>query len=505
MPIIYTYPSATPTASDLLIFSDVSATDPAKDTRKCTVGDIVDLAIASVPSDAGGTITSVKLDLASHTTDTGLRLWNTGGGTFSDTSQTYISGAAVFELGGKLGARNGGTGADTLTGVLKGNGTGAFTASDVILTAGGTQEVSGILPVTHGGIGIGATFTKGDILYASGVDAVVKLGIAGPGEILNVSSGGIPAWTLLGDAGIVTSVDVSGGSTGLVFTGGPINTTGTITLASGQLIVANGGTGAATFTAGSVLLGNGTSAITPTASMTNGQLLIGNTGNPPSLATLTAGPSGNITITNSSGGIEIESSGGGGIYSASGSLSGATVVTTGANDLTFTATTGDIIFNNNVSPNPAMWIDGATNSIGIGGNFNSGDQLSIYNQDLSGNTTALGIQGNNTVGDQKGIDIDISNTANENVGIKVNASGATSNYAIVTDGGNSGFGSVSPDDSAIVEMASETQGFLPPRMTTVQMNAITLPAKGLMVYDITTDQWMGNNGTPGSPNWVIIG
>jgi len=41
---------------------------------------------------------------------------------------------------------------------------------------------------------------------------------------------------------LVTSVDVSGGATGLVFSGGPITSTGTIT-ASGTLAVANGGTG----------------------------------------------------------------------------------------------------------------------------------------------------------------------------------------------------------------------------------------------------------------------
>lgn len=43
-------------------------------------------------------------------------------------------------------------------------------------------------------------------------------------------------------SGTVTSVNVSGGSTGLSFTGGPVTTTGTIT-ASGTLAIANGGTG----------------------------------------------------------------------------------------------------------------------------------------------------------------------------------------------------------------------------------------------------------------------
>jgi hypothetical protein len=61
-------------------------------------------------------------------------------------------------------------------------------------------------------------------------------------------------------AGTVTSIDVSGGTTGLTTSGGPVTTSGTITLA-GTLNVANGGTGATTLSSGYVLKGNGTSAV----------------------------------------------------------------------------------------------------------------------------------------------------------------------------------------------------------------------------------------------------
>jgi len=59
--------------------------------------------------------------------------------------------------------------------------------------------------------------------------------------------------------GTVTSVNASGGTTGLSFTGGPVTTSGTLTL-GGTLAVANGGTGATTLTG--VVIGNGTSAFT---------------------------------------------------------------------------------------------------------------------------------------------------------------------------------------------------------------------------------------------------
>ena len=42
--------------------------------------------------------------------------------------------------------------------------------------------------------------------------------------------------------------------------------------------------------------------------------------------------------------------------------------------------------------------------------------------------------------------------------------------------------------TAVVDINSTTQGFLPPRMTTTQKNAISTPAAGLVVYDITLNK-----------------
>lgn len=116
-------------------------------------------------------------------------------------------------------------------------------------------------------------------------------------------------------SGSVTSVNVSGGTTGLTTSGGPVTTSGTITLA-GTLAVANGGTGQTSYT--------------------DGQLLIGNsTGNTLTKATLTAGSG--ISITNGNGSITITSTAGTGtVTSVSGSggttgmtLSGGPITTSG--------------------------------------------------------------------------------------------------------------------------------------------------------------------------------
>ena len=52
---------------------------------------------------------------------------------------------------------------------------------------------------------------------------------------------------------------------------------------------------------------------------------------------------------------------------------------------------------------------------------------------------------------------------------------ATAQVAINIDGSPA-------DNSAMLEVKSTEKGFLPPRMTEVQMNAINNPAEGLIIY-----------------------
>lgn len=54
--------------------------------------------------------------------------------------------------------------------------------------------------------------------------------------------------------------------------------------------------------------------------------------------------------------------------------------------------------------------------------------------------------------------------------------------------GQTGFGNATPDSSARVQIDSTTQGFLVPRMTTTDRNAISSPASGLMVYNTSTNK-----------------
>lgn len=66
--------------------------------------------------------------------------------------------------------------------------------------------------------------------------------------------------------------------------------------------------------------------------------------------------------------------------------------------------------------------------------------------------------------------------------------------AVTTDGS-------SADGSAMLEVKSTNKGFLPPRMTVVQRDAISSPATGLLIYqtDGTTGFWCYNGS-----NWVQL-
>jgi hypothetical protein len=253
----------------------------------------------------------------------------------------------------------------TVTSVDVSGGTTGLTYSGGPITSSGTITMAGTLITSNGGTGLDS-YTAGDITYYATGTALSKLGI-GSSTFILTSSGTAPQWTdpasitvsvatnvaggganqivyntasgttsfisaptlantyleWSGSAfqwssnplGTVTSVDVSGGTTGLTTSGGPVTTSGTITLA-GTLAVANGGT-------------NQTSYV-------DGELLIGNsTGNTLAKATLTAGTG--ISVTNGSGSITIAATNNGTVTSVDVS-GGTTGLTTSGGPITSSGT-----------------------------------------------------------------------------------------------------------------------------------------------------------------------
>ena len=114
------------------------------------------------------------------------------------------------------------------------------------------------------------------------------------------------AWATVsggGGSGTVTSIDVNGGTTGLTATGGPVTTSGNITIA-GTLIPANGGTGLTSVGAsGNVLTSNGTAWISqaPTTALQSAKAWVrwGSTGTIASsynVSSVTKNSTGNWTV-----------------------------------------------------------------------------------------------------------------------------------------------------------------------------------------------------------------
>jgi trimeric autotransporter adhesin len=90
-------------------------------------------------------------------------------------------------------------------------------------------------------------------------DAIVRL--------INSSGGGSS-----GGSGTLTSIDASGGSTGLSFSGGPLTTSGTLTL-GGTLLETSGGTGQSSYTTGDILYASSADTLSKLAVGSSGQVL----------------------------------------------------------------------------------------------------------------------------------------------------------------------------------------------------------------------------------------
>lgn len=176
-------------------------------------------------------------------------------GSYTANTIPYASGSA------SIGFISAGSAYQPLR-VPSGGGAPAFGAIDISQSA----AVTGTLAVGNGGTGL-ASYTTGDLLYASGSGALSKLAGVATGNAL--ISGGVGTAPSFGKIGLTTHI-------------------------SGTLAVANGGTGATTFTANAILVGNGTSAVQTVGTSTSAQILVSQSGG--ALSFVTPSGSGDVTI-----------------------------------------------------------------------------------------------------------------------------------------------------------------------------------------------------------------
>jgi hypothetical protein len=156
----------------------------------------------------------------------------------------------------------------------------SLSITNVDVNAASTSDLR-ISVAPAGGDAMVSWEVQGTLFYAAGVDN---------------SAAGDP-WKL------TNSADPSSGDALIAVTNA-----GVITLFN-DLDVSEGGTGVSTLTSHGILMGNGAGDINATAEPTDGQLLIGKTGDFPQLATITAGAG--ISVTNAAGSITITNTGAG--------------------------------------------------------------------------------------------------------------------------------------------------------------------------------------------------
>jgi hypothetical protein len=374
------------------------------DVQEITLGTNLSMAGSTLNAAvASGSVTSVNAD---------------GGTTGFSFSGGPITSSGTLSMTGKLAVGSGGTNATTAsdartnlglaigTDIPSPTGTGA-TGTWNIDVLGSAGTITSTLPVNKGGTGattaagaltnLGAYPDTNPAGYTSNAGTVTNVSATGGANISVATGSTTPVISQnaasstqngymtsvyaakldsMTSGASVSSVSVSGGSTGLTTSGSPITASGTITL-DGVLSVANGGTSstsassaisflAGATTNGQYLRGNGTvvqmsaiqaidlpqialggSAVSGTLgvinggtgqsnSFTNGQILIGNTtGGTLNKGTITG--TGIITVTNGPGTITISATGAG-----SGDVVGPGSATDG-DFVLFDGTTGKLI------------------------------------------------------------------------------------------------------------------------------------------------------------------
>lgn len=240
-----------------------------------------------------GTVTSINVSsLASGLTFTG----------------GPVSTAGTIVMGGTLNVSSGGTGVNTLTGYVIGNGTSPFTAT----TAIHVSSVTGVLPIANGGTATSTALTSSAVMVSNGT-AIVQGPLGTSTTVLHGNTSlpfysavalasdvsGILAITNGGtgvSTGILASVSSMGyqSSSAVAITGGTINATavGPSTASTGSFTILN----ATTVTSGAHTVSTGNLVVTA------GEIVITTSSPAAILRTNTADASDNNSLALSGGG-----------------------------------------------------------------------------------------------------------------------------------------------------------------------------------------------------------
>ena len=294
-------------------------------------------------------------------TDGQLLIGNTATGSLSKATLTAGSGITITNGNGSITIASSLAGG-TVTSINVAGGTTGLTFSGGPITTSGTITMSGTLAVANGGTGsttaagartnLGATTVGANLFTLTNPGAITFPRFNADNTVSTLDAATFRTAIGAGTGnGTVTSVDISGGTTGLTASGGPVTSSGTITLA-GTLAAANGGTGQSSYAVGDILYASTTSALSKLAGVATGNALIsGGVGTAPSWGKigLTTHVSGTLPIAN------------GGTNATATPTAGAVAYGTGtAYAFTTAGTAGQVLLSNGSSAPAFGGIDGGT-------------------------------------------------------------------------------------------------------------------------------------------------
>jgi hypothetical protein len=416
----------------------------------------------------------------------------TGAATFSGTTLNIPLVSSTVDAGsisGTVTVANGGTGATTLTGLVKGNGTNALTAA-----VAGTDYQA---PLTLTTTGTGAATFSGTTLtiptYSLPIADGTNLGGVKVGSNLSVDGNGVLTANI--NAGTLTGTTLAANVVNSSLTSVGTITSGTISLTTDIATTGNLKAGTVTYpnthgTNGQVLstTGSGTLSWTsiPAPNLTN--YVTTNTAQ-----TITASKTFSETTT----------------FSKDAIVNGITVGRGGGNKAFNTAIGAGALFSNTGgNNNTAIGASALFSNTEGGGNIAiGGDALALNTSGLSNTAIGGGALSNNVTGEFNTAIGYLANVASGGLtnttvignGASVTASntiqlGNTAVTNVNTSGGITAGGKIiagassATSSSAVLEASSTTQGFLPPRLTTTQRDAITGPVAGLTIWNTTNTQ-----------------
>ncbi len=196
---------------------------------------------------------------------------------------TCDSVVLTTDVSGTLPVANGGTGATTLTGMLRGNGTSAFTAvtsstvGQVLRVTGAntmsfgavdlddTDAVTGSLGVSNGGTNLTSGTSGGVLGYTASGTLASSVALTANNLVLGGGAGATP--TPLGSLGTTSQVLIGNAA------GAPSWGSLNVSALTGTLGPTVGGTGLTTYTTGDVLYASAANTLAKLASVSAGSML----------------------------------------------------------------------------------------------------------------------------------------------------------------------------------------------------------------------------------------